>query len=111
MEFGAFVELEPGVEGLVHISELSRTKTWRVADAVQPEQMVAVRIISIDPDARRISLSMKDAVSKEAEAVEAEEETGAPVKPRPRNVPLRGGVGQETWLPQIPGKDNTEPEA
>ena len=48
MEFGAFVELEPGIEGLIHISELSPNRVRRVADIVKPEQEVEVR----DPQGR-----------------------------------------------------------
>jgi ribosomal protein S1 len=105
MDFGAFVELEPGVEGLVHISELSRGKAWRVADVVKPDQVVPVKVLSIDEDQRRISLSIRAAqqqeIVKETEDEDAEE-AAEEVKPRPRNVPLRGGVGQEFRLPEIP---------
>ena len=55
MEFGAFVELEPGIEGLVHISELSPNRVRRVADIVKPEQEVEVRILKIEPEARKIA--------------------------------------------------------
>src|SRR5262249_36206690 len=44
MEFGAFVELEPGIEGLVHISELSPQRVRRVTDVVQPGQEVQVMV-------------------------------------------------------------------
>jgi ribosomal protein S1 len=106
MDFGAFVELEPGVEGLVHISELSRGKTWRVAEVVQPGQKVVVKVLSVDPEQRRISLSIRAAINQEIDnAAEGEEDEGPvePVKPRVRTTPLRGGVGQDAWLPRIPG--------
>jgi ribosomal protein S1 len=110
MDFGAFVELEPGVEGLVHVSELARGKTWRVTDVVKPDDVVLVRILSVDQDQRRISLSIKAAlpqeVAKKTEEETPEEEPAEKVKPRPRNIPLRGGVGQEAWLPQIPENDD-----
>ena len=101
MDFGAFVELAEGVEGLIHVSELSRGKVSRVADVVKPDQEVEVKILSIDPVARRISLSLKDAAAppptKPVE--EEEEEIVEEVKPaRPRTTPLRGGVGQDTWI-------------
>ncbi|WP_320170907.1 30S ribosomal protein S1 [Maridesulfovibrio sp.] len=61
-DFGAFVEIAPGIEGLVHISEMSYTKrVHKVEDEVEPGQEVAVMIKDIDPVKRRISLSMKDA--------------------------------------------------
>ncbi len=59
MDFGAFVELEPGIEGLVHISELSPSRVRRASDIVKPEQEVEVRILKIEPDAKKISLSLK----------------------------------------------------
>jgi ribosomal protein S1 len=94
MDFGAFVELEPGVEGLVHISELATQRVRRPSDLVQPGQEVAVKVLSIDKNQRRISLSMKGATPAEAEATEAEE-TEEPAKPpRPRTTPLRGGIGK-----------------
>ncbi len=59
MDFGAFVELEPGIEGLIHISELSPNRVRRVADIVKPEQEVEVRILKIEPEAKKISLSLR----------------------------------------------------
>ena len=58
MDFGAFVELEPGIEGLIHISELSPTRVRRVVDIVKPEQLVEVRIVKIDSDEKKIALSL-----------------------------------------------------
>jgi small subunit ribosomal protein S1 len=95
MDFGAFVELEPAVEGLVHISELSPQRVRRVADVVQPGQEVQVMVLNVDPVQRRISLSLKAAMPKEGEeAAEKEAEEQVEVKPqRPRTTPLRGGIG------------------
>jgi small subunit ribosomal protein S1 len=95
MDFGAFVELEPGVEGLIHISELAPQRVRRVADVVQPGQEVQVRVLRVDPAQRKISLSLKQALPKEeAPAAEEEAEEPAEVKPpRPRTTPLRGGIG------------------
>ncbi|MCA1795147.1 MAG: S1 RNA-binding domain-containing protein, partial [Desulfobacteraceae bacterium] len=61
--FGAFVEIAPGVDGLVHISEMSHTKrVMRPEDVVEKGQDVQVVIKSIDMDAKRVSLSIKDAL-------------------------------------------------
>jgi ribosomal protein S1 len=100
MDFGAFVELEPGVEGLIHISELSPARVRRVIDVVKPGQDVQVMVLSVDKGQRRISLSLKAALPQEPEATpEAEEEEAVEVKPpRPRTTPLRGGIGDK---PQI----------
>jgi len=97
MDFGAFVELEPGIEGLVHITELSPNRVRRVSDIVQPEQEVEVRILRIEPEAKKLSLSLRPLptvtpAAEEPEEVEAEEEAPAPPKP-PRKVPLKGGLG------------------
>ncbi|GAB6164239.1 S1 RNA-binding domain-containing protein [Thermostilla marina] len=101
MEFGAFVELEPGVEGLVHISELANKRVWRVSDVVSEGDEVDVAVLSIDKEQRRISLSMKSLLTaKEAPQQDeaAEEEPPAPepaqkVKRKPQG-PLKGGLGR-----------------
>ncbi len=97
-DFGAFVELEPGLEGLIHISELAPQRVRRVSDIVKPGQEVQVMVLSVDPNQRRIGLSLKAALPKEAEepAEEASEEPEEEVKPpRPRTTPLRGGIGDK----------------
>ncbi|MDR3196359.1 MAG: S1 RNA-binding domain-containing protein [Planctomycetaceae bacterium] len=63
MDFGAFIELMPGVEGLVHISELSSKRVGNVREVVKEGEWVDVYILSIDSEAKRISLSIKQAVS------------------------------------------------
>jgi small subunit ribosomal protein S1 len=61
MKFGAFVELEAGIEGLVHISEMSYTRRiHNPEEVVRQGERVTVLIKEIDPDKRRISLSIKD---------------------------------------------------
>lgn len=61
--FGAFVEIAPGVDGLVHISEMSHTRrVTRPEEVVEKGQAVQVVIKSIDMDAKRVSLSIKDAL-------------------------------------------------
>lgn len=95
MDFGAFVELEPGVEGLIHITELSPTRVRRVADIVQAGQEVEVRILKVEPEVKRIALSLLPAKGKEAVLPEDEEdEDETPPAPRPeRKIPLKGGLG------------------
>ncbi len=61
--FGAFVEIAPGLDGLVHISEMSHTRrVLRPEDVVQPGEQVQVVIKSMDREGKRISLSLKDAL-------------------------------------------------
>ena len=62
-DFGAFVELEPGVEGLIHLSELSWSKKVRKpADVVKPGDSVEVVVLGVSPAERRISLGLKQAL-------------------------------------------------
>jgi small subunit ribosomal protein S1 len=59
-EFGAFVELEPGIEGLIHVSEMSWARKVRAAsDVVKPGETVEVMILGVNPADRRISLGLK----------------------------------------------------
>jgi small subunit ribosomal protein S1 len=63
MDFGAFVELEPGIEGLIHISEMSWGKKVRTpGDVVKPGETVEAVILGVNPAERRISLGLKQAL-------------------------------------------------
>ncbi len=63
VEFGAFVELEPGIEGLIHVSEMSWAKKLRSAsDVVKPGETVEVVILGVNAEDRRISLGLKQAL-------------------------------------------------
>lgn len=81
-EYGAFVELEPGLDGLVHISEIAAKRVNNINDEVSIGQAVRAKILEIDVDRRRISLSMKEALSEmpEAEEPEVPEEIAEPVQ-------------------------------
>ncbi|MCA9303119.1 MAG: S1 RNA-binding domain-containing protein, partial [Phycisphaerales bacterium] len=59
MDFGAFVEVAPGIEGLVHISELDWKRVNEVTDVLQPNEIVQVKVLKVDPSDRKISLSIK----------------------------------------------------
>jgi small subunit ribosomal protein S1 len=102
MEFGAFVELEPGIEGLVHVSEISPQRIRRPSAVVQEGQEVNVKVLSIDKENRRIALSIKQALAAPEPEPETEETAEEPAKPqKPRNTKLRGGVGNNWTLPDI----------
>ena len=58
-DFGAFVELQPGLDGLVHISQCAQNRVAKVTDAVQEGQIVRVKVLSVDTEKKRISLGMK----------------------------------------------------
>jgi 4-hydroxy-3-methylbut-2-enyl diphosphate reductase len=60
--FGAFVELEPGVDGLVHISELADRRVATPDEVVQPGDQVKVKVLKVRPNEKRISLSLKEAM-------------------------------------------------
>ncbi len=75
-DFGAFVELEPGLDGLVHISQCAKTRIAKVEDAVQVGQIVRVKVLSVDSEKKRISLSIRQALEDEQPV--AAEETEAP---------------------------------
>lgn len=100
MEFGAFVRLEAGVEGLVHISELAHHRVSRVNSLVDVGQTVQVKILSIDPESQRMSLSMKQAikppVEMAAEEIEPETEPLRASVVKPRSSPLKGGTNRPT---------------
>ncbi len=87
-DFGAFVELTPGVEGLIHISELSDRRVKSCGEVVEVGQVVEVRVLGVDREHRRIGLSIR--AVRAAPEPTAEE---APKKqPKKRKKPLRGGL-------------------
>jgi predicted RNA-binding protein with RPS1 domain len=101
-QFGAFVKLEPGVEGLVHVSELANRHVRSVGDVVKEGEPVECRVLSIDPEEQRMSLSIKAMVAPSAAAspddaadedAAAEEAPAAPVVKKHTGV-LKGGTGR-----------------
>jgi small subunit ribosomal protein S1 len=100
MDFGAFVKLEPGVEGLIHISELAHGRVFRASDVVSEGQEVEVKILSVDSEQQRISLSLKAlqaAPVKPGQQQVPDEDlplpTDAPKPPQKRHRELKGGTG------------------
>jgi small subunit ribosomal protein S1 len=89
VDFGAFVELEPGLEGLVHVSEMADHRVKSPGDVVKIGQDVKVRVLEVDEKSRRISLSMKRV--DEPAAAPAGTVTAAPAKKK-RKTELRGGL-------------------
>ncbi len=69
-DYGAFVELEAGLDGLVHISEIANKRVENVFDELKVGETVNVKIMEIDPDKRRISLSIKATLPAEEPAAE-----------------------------------------
>ena len=58
-DFSAFVKLEPGVEGLIHVSELATRRIRNVSDVVREGEKIECRVLSVDPAEQRLSLSLK----------------------------------------------------
>jgi predicted RNA-binding protein with RPS1 domain len=102
-QFGAFVKLEPGVEGLVHISELATRHIRSVADVVREGQEVECRVLSVDPDEQKMSLSIKALAPKpEPKPGTALNDAPEPDEPAPPPVvkkhsgPLKGGLSGQS---------------
>ena len=86
-DYGAFVELEDGVEGLVHVSEMSWTKkNVHPSKIVTQDQEVDVIVIDVDGDKRRISLGMKQAQSNPWEAFAAASPVGSVITGEIKNI-------------------------
>jgi len=91
--FGVFVELAPGLEGLLHISEISDQKVEKPEDVLKVGQDVDVKILRVDSDERKIGLSLKRAQWAQEEEKREEER-----KQRAEKRGLRGGLegGEDT---------------
>jgi small subunit ribosomal protein S1 len=111
-EFGAFVELEPGLEGMVHISELDHKRVVRVTDILQVGKEIDLKVLTIDPNKRRIALSLKALVAKPEGPKKVSDEDMAPgagaapyVPKRDRNHLRGGGTGSGGFLFGRPDRD------
>src|SRR6266513_2055369 len=86
-DYGAFVELEPGVEGLVHVSEMSWTKkNVHPGKIVSTSQEVEVMVLDVDPQKRRISLGLKQVMPNPWEAFIEGHAVGSTVEGEVRNI-------------------------
>jgi small subunit ribosomal protein S1 len=86
-DYGAFVELEAGVEGLVHVSEMSWSKRVKhPSKLVNPGDAVEVEVLSVDPKARRISLGMKQIQDNPWQTLHERYQVGTRVHGRVRNL-------------------------
>ncbi|WP_294354636.1 30S ribosomal protein S1 [uncultured Sphingomonas sp.] len=86
-EYGAFVELEPGIEGLVHVSEMSWTKkNVHPGKIVSTSQEVDVVVLEVDAEKRRISLGLKQAQANPLEAFAAAHPVGSTVEGEVKNA-------------------------
>ncbi|MGF1462718.1 MAG: 30S ribosomal protein S1 [Maricaulaceae bacterium] len=98
-DYGAFVELEPGVEGLVHVSEMSWTKkNVHPGKIVSTSQEVEVMVLDVDSDKRRISLGVKQCMANPWEAFIAKYPVGTTVQGEVKNITEFGlflGIDEE----------------
>lgn len=100
MDFGAFVEIAPGIEGLVHVSEVSYSRISRVSSVLKVDEEVEVKVLSIDQGKRRISLSIKATQPPPADSRQGGRRKDEPETDIDRELsvkktssqPLKGGV-------------------
>ena len=86
-DYGAFVELEPGVEGLVHVSEMSWTKkNVHPGKIVSTSQEVEVVVLDVDPSKRRVSLGLKQAMANPWEPSSSSHPVGSTVEGEVKNT-------------------------
>ena len=88
-EFGAFVTIAPGIDGLVHVSAVSPTRIGHVKEVLTVGQEVRAMVLAVDPDKKRVSLSIKDADSDTLPPARAE----GGDRPRGERRPGGGGGG------------------
>ncbi len=96
-QFGAFVQLEEGVEGLIHISQLSDKRIRTPGDVVKVGEVIQVKVLSVDTEQRRISLSLRALTAaggggEEAAATAGGDAAAAESNKKARQRPRRGGL-------------------
>ena len=100
LDFGAFVEVAPGIEGLVHISEISNRRIQHPSAVLKPDMVVQVTILSIDEGKRKVSLTMRSAADREKDNQKKDADAMRVEDPSVRkllakfgsNRELRGGI-------------------
>ena len=121
-EYGAFVELEPGLDGLVHISEVAHKRVENINNELQVGQAVNVKILEIDKDRKRISLSIREtiepptpeeiAAEKAAKAAEAAAAEEAPAEEAPAEEPVaEEAPAEEPAAEEAPAEEPAAEEA
>src|SRR5207302_144123 len=109
--FGVFVELEPGLEGLLHISELTDGKVDKPEAVVKQDQELEVRVLRVDPAERKIGLSRRKISPEEEAAAGAEPAAVAEEGDAKPLRELRGGTGSGGDLIAMPEAGPKEGEA
>ncbi len=97
-QFGAFVKLEPGIEGLIHISELAHHRVIAVKNVVSRGDTVQVKVLTVDPAAQKIGLSLKATQTQPEKSQQKQDDAMAePTREmavKRRDEPLQGGRGR-----------------
>lgn len=103
MDFGAFVQLAPGIEGLVHVSELAYHRVSKVSTVLSEGDSVEVKILSVDKDNHKISLSRKACLTAPAPKAGDKKKDDVPDDLPPRELavkssgePLKGGTNRKS---------------
>lgn len=86
VDFGAFVRLDDGIEGLVHVSQLAPGRVEKASDAVKPGEKVEVKVLAVDPEKKRISLSIRQAMPAPPRETRTRERERAPENPAPASA-------------------------
>ena len=118
--FGVFVELEPGLEGLLHISELADHKVGSPEEVVAVGDAIEVTVLRIDPGERKIGLSRKkahepredgseDDASEQPTSTSSSTSTPTPT-PKPEPTGLKGGLGGGGPLFSLGGESASSPD-
>ena len=81
--YGAFAEVIPGVDGLIHISQIANQRVEKIASVLKIGEEVQAKIIDIDAEKKRVSLSMRALLSDEEQKPEQEDDDDAPVENAP----------------------------
>jgi len=90
-DFGAFVEVLPGIDGLVHVSQISHKRIENPKEALTVGQEVTVKVLDVNADAERVSLSIKALEERPAQEEGQKEEKRAPRPRRPKRQEKRDG--------------------
>ena len=103
-EFGLFVELLPGVDGLLHVTEIPRSRQGAMREAAAAGAEIAVLIVSIDPEKRRVALALAPEGAEPGQRMESRVEVGATLtgtveRHEPFGVFVRLGPGQTGLVP------------
>ena len=108
-DYGVFVEIEPGLDGLVHISEIAFRRVTDISEELEVGQVVSAKILEIDSDRKRISLSIKETLEKPSEEeLAAALEENAAVAGDPSTEAFDENKDQEFEMPDPDGVDAVE---